>query len=450
MPVLPQIRETTGVSTIQFPSRPASTVFRSISDTAQVFADIQEASDQTGAIKAAGETRAKIKEIRKLNNQRISDPTEYGSTTTEAIDNLERDTFDNASNNRQRQLLERKLSKDFIDARTNIQFDVGVKNKDLALGNFVETEEILSDEAMSDDPAVRSKAYSEYGEVIGVLVGQGFMKEKEGATKILAFNEKTLTKRAKAQINTNPAQYQRDRDKGIYDDLDVDTRAKLSEQAAKKIEQAETKDEKSSKRLGDLVYDRIQSQAAVGNADQETLDIIIGNKHPYLRPKQGIALQKMNDNPPSSRGNDSVAGLRQSYGLGFPDDARINSYRRQANRLAAELGTPNKQLTKFLEKLNADQRSNLALGRAENSAEASQINRDIKRFQDKYKAVAATRSSSTRRKNADKANLALIATMVRAKTDPANIDAFIESRARRKVEDDNSVSQRKKVENFGK
>lgn len=188
MPVLPQIRETTGVSTIQFPSRPASTVFKSISDTAQVFADIQEASDQTEADRVIAEKRAELGQIIKLNNATIGDPGEFETKSIDDVNEL-RLRLEGLSP-RVRKLAEDSLSDDFIRVDTDIKFGKFGKLKDKAVANFIRTKAALVEAAAtSNDPNEINRSFQLIGAGAGKLKAAGFFDEKDVAQQIESYGK---------------------------------------------------------------------------------------------------------------------------------------------------------------------------------------------------------------------------------------------------------------------
>jgi hypothetical protein len=193
------------------------------------------------------------------------------------------------------------------------------------------------------------------------------------------FQREVLKNRFTALALSNPALAIAEHSKGTFDALDPDDRARTLEQARKKIEFDDTRTDRQTRRLGELVEREAAAQANFGTLEESWLMNALAGNDPYVSPDKARALKNINDNPPTGEGGQEVRAIMQEYHSGPSSFSRINKTRAALRSLMRNQQSPNPLLDKALNELQTDERTMTGI-------EASRVNRQIQAAQDEYTA----------------------------------------------------------------
>lgn len=214
---------------------------------------------------------------------------------------------------------------------------------------------------------------------VGGRAVPGALTPKQGEEQKQKFQRDILKGRFTALALSNPSLAIAEHNRGAYQALDPDDRARILEQARRKIDFDDRQKDQQVRKLGDLVEREAAAQANFGTLNESWLMNALSGNDPYITPDKARTLKHINDNPPTGEGGQQVRAIMQEYHSGPSSFGRINATRRQLTALMRNQNSPNPLLDKALNELQTDERTMTGI-------EASRVNREIQAAQDEYTA----------------------------------------------------------------
>lgn len=381
MPPLPQVRNRARLPDAGYPvGVDYGRGFRQLGYAGEVFDRIQDAADTAEVSKLSSVAVAQMETALKETQDQFPDPDEFGSFAAGKIEEIHQNTLKQARNERVKQAVGDRLADNIVRAQGAVKHHTA----QLRIGQAKADFEIVLDEAVkrrveATDPMEQSRIDAQVSDDLNDLIRRGVFKPGEGTKKVLDYREKTLKKRADVMIRSNPASFLNAADKGEFKDLDRDTVYKFREAARKKMEDDDAARDKIFRDVKKVVADNVQAAANRGELLDSDLREMLDGRHPYITPQEAREIQKVNENPPSGEGSDSVRSIMQEYHSGPSSFGRINAARSALKEIARQTGKPNKLLDAAFGELQTDERTMTGI-------EASRVNRQIQAAQDEYDA----------------------------------------------------------------